>query len=467
MGKANILIVEDDPLVRSFLAEVLQKDGLEVDEAEDGTSALKLLRSKPYDLVVLDFVLPDVEGASFLQEVKDTLAPGADVISIGDDRVDEAVKAIKNGAYYYFAKPLIKDEFLVTLRHCLEKIHLSHENISLKREADLFDIIKTITLTLEFEKLVTLLMDAAVEITGADLGLLALYEEESAPLRIYALRGVSLRNLGEEFLGLKLARLQEIIKKGEVSFIEDVSKDEELAPFHAGERALSSLIIIPVISKGKRLGVLIVGKTTGAEKDFQREDISLLFKLIGETSLAVENALLSRKKDELIVKDDLTKAYNRRFFESYFDEEIRRSQRYNLSLSLIFMDLNDFKRINILYGHFVGSQVLQEVAHRIISKVRAVDKVVRYGGDEFCIVLPETGSDKAHLVAKRIREEIESNPYECAESKYYSLTGSYGIASFPKHGSTKRELVDSADRAMFQAKDPKRESIIIAERTKK
>jgi len=466
MGMANILIVDDDPLVRSFLLEPLQKEGLEVDQAEDGASALRLLRSKPYDLVVIDFVLPDVEGLSFLQEVKGILEPGADVISIGEDRVDEAVKAIKNGAYYYFAKPLIKDEFLVTLNHCLEKIHLSHENISLKREAALFDIIKTITLTLDFDKLVTLLMDAAVEITNADLGLLALYEEEAGPLRICALRGVSLRNLGGEFLGLKPARLREIIEKGEVSFIEDVSKDEELAPSQADERVLSSLMIIPVISKEKRLGVVIVGKTTGRERGFKGEDISLLSKLISETSLAAENALLCRKRDELIVKDDLTKAYNRRFFESFFEEEIRRSKRYGLAMSLIFMDLNDFKRINILYGHFVGSQVLREVARRLIDKVRAVDKVVRYGGDEFCIVLPETGPQEAHLVAKRIRGEIESKPYECAESKYYSLTGSYGIASFPEHGSTKRELVDSADKAMFLAKDPKRESIIIYKRPK-
>jgi len=466
MGKAHILVVDDDPLVRSFIQEALQKEELEVDQAEDGASALKLLRSKPYDLVVIDFVLPDVEGVSFLKEVKNTLGSGADVISIGEDRVDEAVKAIKNGAYYYFAKPLIKEEFLVTLHNCLEKIHLSLENISLKRKADLFDIIKSITLTLDLDKLVTLLMDSAVEITRADLGLLALYEEEPGPLRIYSLRGVSLRNLGGEFFGLKPDRLQEIIKKGEISFIEDVSKHEELAPCKAGERTVSSLIILPVISKGKQLGVVMVGKTTEGEKGFQKEDISLLSKLIGETSLAVENTLLSRKKEELIIKDDLTKAYNRRFFESYFDEEIRRSQRYSLLLSLIFMDLNDFKRINILYGHFVGSQVLQEVARRIISKVRNIDKVVRYGGDEFCIVLPETGPQEAYLVAKRVREEVESKPYECAESKYYSLTGSYGISSFPEHGSTKRALVDFADKAMFLAKDPKRESIIIAERTK-
>ena len=465
MGKTNILIVDDDPQVRSFLREVLQKEGLKADEAEDGASALRLLRSKVYDLVVLDFVLPDVEGISFLKEVKGTLASGADVLSIGDDKVDEAVEAIKNGAYYYFAKPLIKNELLVTLNRCLEKIHLSHENISLKREAALFDIIKTIILTLDLDKLVTLLMDAAVEITGADLGLLALYEEETGPLRIYALRGVNLRNLGGEFLGLKPDRLQEIIKRGEVFFIEDVSKDEELAPCQAGERVLSSLIILPIISKGKRLGVVVVGKTVGGEKGFQEEETSLLSKLIRETSLVVENSLLSRKKDELIIKDDLTKAYNRRFFESYFDEEIRRSQRYSLSLSFIFMDLNNFKRINILYGHFVGSQVLQQVAHRIIGKVRNVDKVVRYGGDEFCIVLPETGPEEAYLVAKRVREVIESKPYECTESKCHSLTGSYGIASFPEHGSTKRELVDSADKAMFLAKDPKRESIIIAERT--
>jgi len=465
MGKTNILIVDDDPQVRSFLREVLQKEGLKADEAEDGASALRLLRSKVYDLVVLDFVLPDVEGISFLKEVKGTLASGADVLSIGDDKVDEAVEAIKNGAYYYFAKPLIKNELLVTLNRCLEKIHLSHENISLKREAALFDIIKTIILTLDLDKLVTLLMDAAVEITGADLGLLALYEEETGPLRIYALRGVNLRNLGGEFLGLKPDRLQEIIKRGEVFFIEDVSKDEELAPCQAGVRVLSSLIILPIISKGKRLGVVVVGKTVGGEKGFQEEETSLLSKLIRETSLVVENSLLSRKKDELIIKDDLTKAYNRRFFESYFDEEIRRSQRYSLSLSFIFMDLNNFKRINILYGHFVGSQVLQQVAHRIIGKVRNVDKVVRYGGDEFCIVLPETGPEEAYLVAKRVREVIESKPYECTESKCHSLTGSYGIASFPEHGSTKRELVDSADKAMFLAKDPKRESIIIAERT--
>ncbi len=466
MGKANILVVDDDPLVRSFVQESLQKEGLEADQAEDGASALRLLRSEPYDLVVLDFNLPDVEGVAFLKEVKKALGSGADVISIGEDRVDEAVQAIKNGAYYYFAKPLIKDEFVVTLHNCLEKIHLSLENISLKRKADLFDIIKSISLTMDLDKLVTLLMDSAVEITRADLGLLALYEEESAPLRIYALRGVSLRNLGGEFFGIKPNRLQEIIKKGEVSFIEDVSKHEELAPCQTGERSVSSLIILPVISKGKQLGVVIVGKTTGAEKGFQKEDISLLSKLIAETSLAVENALLSRKKEELIIKDDLTKAYNRRFFESYFDEEIRRCKRYSLLLSLIFMDLNDFKRINILYGHFVGSQVLQEVASRIISKVRNVDKVVRYGGDEFCIVLPETGPQEAYLVSKRIREEIESKSYECAQSKYYSLTGSYGIASFPEHGSTKRELVDAADKAMFLAKDPKRESIIIAERSK-
>lgn len=466
MGTANILVVDDDSLVRSFVQDAMQKAGMEVDQAEDGASALKLLRSKPYDLVVLDFNLPDVEGVSFLKEVKNALGSGADVISIGEDRVDEAVQAIKNGAYYYFAKPLVKDEFLVTLHNCLEKIHLSLENISLKRKADLFDIIKSIALTLDLDKLVTLLMDSAVELTSADFSLLALFEKEAGPLRIYALRGVSLRSLGGEFFGLKPDRLQEIIKKGEVSFIEDVSKHEELVPCQAGERAVSSLIILPVISKGKHLGVVIVGKTTGGEKGFQKEDISLLSKLIAETSLAVENALLSRKKEELIIKDDLTKAYNRRFFESYFDEEIRRSQRYSLLLSLIFMDLNDFKRINILYGHFVGSQVLQEVARRIIDKVRNIDKVVRYGGDEFCIVMPETGPQEAYLVAERIREEIESKPYECAESKYYSLTGSYGIASFPEHGSTKRELVDSADKAMFVAKDPNQKSIIISKRTK-
>src|SRR4051795_5376722 len=95
------------------------------------------------------------------------------------------------------------------------------------------------------------------------------------------------------------------------------------------------------------------------------------------------------------MRDDLTKALTRRFFESYLDEEIERAKRYSATCSIIFLDLDDLKTVNNAHGHLAGSRTLQEVAKRILAAVRGIDKVVRFGGDEFCIILPQTDQEQA------------------------------------------------------------------------
>src|SRR5438045_9394475 len=101
------------------------------------------------------------------------------------------------------------------------------------------------------------------------------------------------------------------------------------------------------------------------------------------------------------MRDDLTKAYNRRFFESYLDEEMERSRRYGVVFSIIFLDLDDLKMVNNFYGHLTGSRTLQEVAKRILGAVRGIDKVVRFGGDEFWIILTPTDPGQAVPGASR------------------------------------------------------------------
>src|SRR6185436_10152810 len=109
--------------------------------------------------------------------------------------------------------------------------------------------------------------------------------------------------------------------------------------------------------------------------------------------------------------DDLTKAFNRRFFESYLDEEIERSRRYSTLFSIIFLDLDDLKMVNNFYGHLTGSRTLQEVAKRILGAVRGIDKVVRFGGDEFCVILPQTDQDQAVAVANRVARALTSGVF--------------------------------------------------------
>jgi diguanylate cyclase (GGDEF)-like protein len=166
---------------------------------------------------------------------------------------------------------------------------------------------------------------------------------------------------------------------------------------------------------------------------------------------------------KLAMRDDLTRAYNRRFFESYLDDEIERSRRYGSLLSIIFLDLDDLKQVNSRYGHLSGSRMLQEVARRILGAVRNVDRVVRFGGDEFCVILPQTEPQQASAVAARIQRAMAERPFTLDQELDVPMTASFGIASFPIHASTKEELIQRADAAMFTVKTSTKNAIAVAE----
>jgi len=187
---------------------------------------------------------------------------------------------------------------------------------------------------------------------------------------------------------------------------------------------------------------------------------------VERTGLVEENASLRnelRRSKSLIMKDDLTSAYNRRYFDTFLDEEIERSKRFSSPLSLIFMDLDDLKKVNNRYGHAMGSLALKEAAVRIIDTVRSIDKAIRYGGDEFCIILPETDWRGAQEVAERIRANFANGLFLVGKTEGVSLTASFGIASFPQHAQTKGEMIKKADEAMFLIKGKQKDGILVAE----
>jgi two-component system cell cycle response regulator len=132
--------------------------------------------------------------------------------------------------------------------------------------------------------------------------------------------------------------------------------------------------------------------------------------------------------------------------------EIKRARRYRSNVAALFLDLDDFKRINDLHGHLAGSHALMEIAAVVLPSVRDTDCVVRYGGDEFVLILTETGIDEAIQVAERIRTKIETHRFTGGRRLKFSLTASFGVAVFPVHASSPQQLIACADRAMYQAK---------------
>jgi diguanylate cyclase (GGDEF)-like protein len=181
---------------------------------------------------------------------------------------------------------------------------------------------------------------------------------------------------------------------------------------------------------------------------------------------AFGNAAQVRAIRELTIRDDTAECFNRRHFEEFLVEEMARSNRFKTPLSLIFFDMDNLKEVNNRLGHAMGSRTLLEVSQRVRAKIRKFDKLFRFGGDEFCIVLPETEWHGALEVAERVREAISSRPMlqrELGPTAGQPMTASFGIASFPLHARAKEELVVRADRAMQSVKAGKKNSIAVAD----
>jgi len=194
----------------------------------------------------------------------------------------------------------------------------------------------------------------------------------------------------------------------------------------------------------------------------ESETISSVSRYIRAVASVLGNIYQLTRSRDLAMRDDLTKAFNRRFFDSYLDEEMERARRYGSLFSIIFLDLDDLKMVNNFYGHLTGSRTLQEVAKRILAAVRGIDKVVRFGGDEFCIILPQTDQEQAVLVANRVRKALTANAYHIEPNIDISITASFGIATYPTHAITKDDLIRQADAAMYRVKSSTKNAVGVA-----
>jgi diguanylate cyclase (GGDEF)-like protein len=220
-----------------------------------------------------------------------------------------------------------------------------------------------------------------------------------------------------------------------------------------GERRVLAL---PLIS-GERVMAVLEAVRERREagpftRPFTKREGALLSALAAPLSSALANSVRIAEAERLSQTDDLTKLHNARYLRQFLLVELRRARRYGSSVSALFFDIDDFKRINDAHGHLVGSHVLMEMAAAILTSVRDTDMVARYGGDEFVVVLPETPIELAAHVAERIRARIESHTFTGGRRLQLHITASFGVAAFPQHAPSPQQLVACADAAMYEAK---------------
>jgi diguanylate cyclase (GGDEF)-like protein len=198
------------------------------------------------------------------------------------------------------------------------------------------------------------------------------------------------------------------------------------------------------------------------DRPFNEDEGRLAHWLAAQASIALENARLHRAVEQQAITDDLTGLANRRRFGESLALEVSRAQRFGGSLALVLADLDDFKRVNDLYGHQVGDDVLRRFAELMRESVREFDLAVRHGGEEFAIVLPETDLEGGMRLAERLADALRAARFSSPGGETFAVTSSFGVAAFPDVRSAE-QLMLTADRALYRAKKEGKNRVIRAD----
>jgi two-component system cell cycle response regulator len=453
MPDDRILLVDDDPAILSVLGRFFDHQGYTVVAAASGREAMDSLNTENFPLVILDLKLPDIPGMEVLSHLK-SQAPDTEVILFtGLGGLESAVQALRLGAYDYIVKSelrlpdlqavvdraLERRRLSLANRNLLEHLQAAQEELARRRKAELAQIRRI------GEALARPL--APEELTEGLLNLIW----ESLPLAILGLKFLD-QESGQTWGGKRCQNgLPSQVCSAFQEWFREIahhaaggSPDEPVLPNNSAP-PLKALLWEKV-----KIGQL-VGLVAGVrEEPFTAEEAELFRIFILQGEAAFKNLRLFEEVKSLAIRDGLTGLYNHRYFWEMLNQQVVQSRRYGWPLSLLFLDIDDFKKVNDTLGHPQGDVVLKTIADYLAGAVRQADLLCRYGGEEFVVLLPQTPADQAFIMAERLREGIAHTPISLVD-RHITVTLSIGVAGLTPDldGAA---LVKVADAALYHAK---------------
>jgi diguanylate cyclase (GGDEF)-like protein len=348
----------------------------------------------------------------------------------------------------------------------LKKANVELEDANKKlthRFAELFtvqQVSKAISSLLDINELMNYVNDITLGVMGVKNSTIILFNEKISKLEVHTTNITDGKAYTTLCNNVNCSQLLSILA-GEIAIC-DNNVDSNRFIF-TEDRDVKSLICVPIISKLKKFGLILI------EQDFKNafdvDKVKLLTVIAQQVGMAMENADLYHKMHQLAVRDNLTGAYNRLYFNERLEEELINAQNECYELAIAMFDIDYFKKFNDTYGHLFGDKVLKTVAEVINQSIRSKDVMARFGGEEFIILFPHTSLTKAYKIVERLRKKIECTNI-MDDSVCASVTASFGIASFPQNSSNIMELLKNVDDALYKAKDSGRNCVKISEKTK-
>ncbi|HTO70283.1 MAG TPA: diguanylate cyclase [Myxococcota bacterium] len=443
----RVLVVDDDRLIREMTRDALVQEGFRVATAASGREALSRLGDEgPFDLVITDLSMREMDGLELLERVK-RASPHTEVIVLtGYASLESALQAMRLGAADYLRKPVSAPEITYGVKRTMLRRRLIDENESLRGSVQAFEAARPLASCLESGDVLPLGLDILLRVTGRARAIGRLVDLPS-----HAGEGLELRGFPEGRGG----ELRALIESGKLFDTSDLERagasalEDASAVPGALEADLGQVLALPIRVEGRIAG----GMWLCADgRPFGRDEIERAELVVEQAELALINSERFLQAREKAFVDDVTSLYNARYLLSALDREVNRADRSQSKLSVLFLDLDRFKAVNDRYGHLIGSRVLRELGALLQESVRAIDTVGRYGGDEFTILLVDTGLEGALSVADRIRQSVADRSFGAERGLDLRLTISVGVATFPMHGESRERLLDLADKAMYLAK---------------
>ncbi len=325
------------------------------------------------------------------------------------------------------------------------------------------DVAKALTSSLNLDSILQTIMEKMAAYFEPDTWSLLMVDEEKEEL-YFAIA------VGDASEALKTVRLKMgegiagwVAKHGEPLLVPDVYTDERFAKRidEMTKWQTHSIICLPLKSKQRVLGVIqLINVDT---KHFEEHEILALQALADYAAIAIDNARAVERIQELTITDDCTGLYNARHLYKTLEAEVYRSARFGYEFSVLFLDLDHFKRVNDTHGHLIGSKLLAEIGYAIKSHLRLIDYAFRYGGDEFVVLLPQTGKEAALVVARRIRDVFRNSVFCREENLNLNVRASMGVATYPEDAKSAHEIIRQADEMVYMVKNSTRDNISVAQ----
>ena len=312
------------------------------------------------------------------------------------------------------------------------------------RRETLIEIIRAVHATLEPAEIADLIVERASSWMPVS-GWAVVSADPTGELTVLSGRGVSETNEADVRAVAKF-----VMHRGEEFSSENLSDDARVRG-----QVIGAVLALPLVGRERRVGALVAFDRAAAstKPKLAPRLLQSINLLLEPASMSLESALLLKRAEELSVTDDLTQLYNSRYLNLVLRRETKRASRSGRPLSLLFIDLDGFKGVNDTHGHLYGSRALVEASGLIRGSARETDVVSRFGGDEFAIVLPDTGGEGAYAVGERVRDRVAAHKFLADDGLNIHLTASVGVATLPDVAASADELIAAADKAMYAVKD--------------